>query len=152
MSNGGRIERGRGFGYTSLMLALAEQLSRRLEALCDQHGIALAIAFGSRVRGQARPDSDLDLGLLFDRPPDLLELQSELQVLFRGLEVDLAILNRADPLFLNEINRSCQLLCGDPERYQEFRRRAFHRYQDFRPYLRLEAETNRRRLEQLTCP
>jgi predicted nucleotidyltransferase len=134
------------------MLPVAEELSRHLKALCARHSIALAVAFGSRVRGQARQDSDLDLGLLFDGPADVLGLQSELQVLFPGLELDLAILNRADPLFLNEVNRNCQLLCGDPGRFQEFRRTAFHRYQDFRPYLRLEAETNRRHLEQFACP
>jgi predicted nucleotidyltransferase len=133
------------------MIELAENRARRLEELCSRRGVALAIAFGSRVRGQPRADSDLDLGLLFDGPPAMLELQFELQPLFPGIELDLACLNRADPLFLNEINRNCQLLHGSPERYQEFRRLAFHRYQDFRPYLRYEAETNRRHLEQLAC-
>jgi predicted nucleotidyltransferase len=133
------------------MIELAENQTLRLEELCSRQGVALIIAFGSRVRGQFRADSDLDFGLLFDGPPAMLELQSELQRVFPGVEIDLACLNRADPLFLNEINRNCQLLCGSQERYREFRRLAFHRYQDFRPYLRFEAETNRRHLEQLAC-
>jgi len=133
------------------MVSLGEDQRRSLEELCARHGVALVVAFGSQVNGRARADSDLDLGVLFDRPPATLEVLFELQRLFPGVEVDVANLNRADPLFLNEINRSCQLLCGTRERYQELRRVAFHRYQDFRPYLRLEAETNRKRLEQLTC-
>jgi predicted nucleotidyltransferase len=133
------------------MIELAENQTRRLEEICSRQGVALLIAFGSQVRGQPRADSDLDLGLLFDGPPVMLELLLELQSVFPGIELDLACLNRADPLFLNEINRSCQLLHGSHRRYQEFRRLAFHRYQDFRPYLRYEAETNRRHLEQLAC-
>lgn len=53
--------------------------------------VRLALVFGSRARGDARPDSDLDVAALFDADPDLLELGglvSELESA-TGLEVDL---------------------------------------------------------------
>jgi len=126
-----------------------EGQSRRLAAILAEFDISFLVAFGSRVRGAARPDSDMDLGVMFRGTPRVLEVRFELQEVFPSVEVDLAVLNRADPLFLEQVNRSCRLLSGSEERYREFRRLAFHRYQDFRPYLKMEAETNRRRLEAL---
>ena len=81
--------------------------------------------------------------------PRVLEVRFELQKLYPSFAVDLAVLNGADPLFLERVNRSCQLLSGSEEGDRELRRLAFHRYQQFRPYPRMEAETNRRRLEAL---
>lgn len=48
----------------------------RLEALCDQYGIATLEVFGSVARGDERPDSDIDL-LYTVRPGRLLGWEIE---------------------------------------------------------------------------
>ena len=62
------------------MAAIEEQLTRFLTRYPQ---LKLAILFGSQATGQATPDSDIDLGLLFDTPlssSDKLELMEALGV------------------------------------------------------------------------
>ena len=59
------------------------------------------------VTGHVHPRSDLYLAILLDRPAlsfaDLAGLQHELHLLHPGHEVDVAIINHADLLFLKKI-------------------------------------------------
>ena len=115
-----------------------------LDELAPRYGIRLILQFGSTVLGHARPDSDLDLAVLFDRvPPTLRELgdlAAGLQALMPGRSVDIAVLNRADPLFLKKILERCVLLHGSPRRLAELQMYAFRRYQDHRRFLRMERD------------
>jgi hypothetical protein len=66
-----------------------------LEALCRRHHIRRLSLFGSMARGEARPDSDVDLLVEFEegRAPSLggmVALQEEFSRLFDGRKVDLA--------------------------------------------------------------
>jgi len=54
--------------------------------------------------------------------------------------VDLATLDRADPLFLKKVLESCRLLAGSPRRLAELKIYAFKRYRDHRRYLPLERQ------------
>jgi hypothetical protein len=98
--------------------------------------------------------SDLDLAVQLDSFPvslqTILEIQEALQIQFAGSEVDLAIVNRANPLFLQKIVESCRLLFGTPQDFARLRLHAFKAYQDFRPYLELERRYVSRRLAELT--
>ena len=116
----------------------------KLQAIAKRHGILLLLQFGSTVTGHARGDSDLDLAVLLERVPEDLgqygELASDLQALAPDRKVDLALLNRADPLFLKQITEHCALVYGPPRRLHELKMYAFKRYQDHRKYLALERE------------
>jgi predicted nucleotidyltransferase len=62
-----------------------------VEAVCRKHGVSRLVAFGSRVRPDRAPGSDLDL--VARLPPgstlfDLMDLEDELQAVF-GCKVDL---------------------------------------------------------------
>jgi predicted nucleotidyltransferase len=109
----------------------------------------LILAFGSRIKGLVHRDSDLDLGVLYEEGQKSLDVAVDLQKVFPHCEVDFVNLNRADPLLLNEVNKGCLLLSGDKTDYHNFRIHAFHRYQDFKPYLQMEAQLNSRRLARL---
>ena len=117
---------------------------QRLEALAHVHGIELVVQFGSTVSGLTHQRSDLDLGLLLRRAPvsfgERADLRSDLQALMPDREVDLAILNHADPLFLKQVMDQARLLYGSPERFERLRLFAFKRYQDHRRFLQMERE------------
>lgn len=115
---------------------------QRLDDVARRHGILLLLQFGSTLTSHARPDSDLDLAVLLDHVPRTLdehaELVADLQALAADREVDVALINRADPLFLKKITERCELLYGSPRRLYELKMYAFKRYQDHRKYLALE--------------
>ena len=85
-----------------------------LERIAKKHGILLILQFGSSVTGKGHARSDVDL--------------------------DLALLNHADPLFLKKITDNCQLLYGSPRRLQQLKIYAFKRYQDHRKYFEMERQ------------
>ena len=63
--------------------------------LAEKYGVKIVGVFGSYIRQEQRPDSDLDLLIELDRPPrisliGLVELEHELSQLL-GVKVDLAI-------------------------------------------------------------
>lgn len=122
-----------------------------MPALADvtrRHNIELILQFGSTVNGTVHDASDLDIAVLFGRrAPGLDELGAiaqDLRAAFPGREVDLAVLDRADPLFLKQVLENCRLLAGSPRRFAELRIYAFKRYQDHRRFLALEREHVRR--------
>ena len=116
----------------------------RLETIARQHGILLIVQFGSSVSGLLRPDSDIDLAVLVERMPDSLasqaQLVADLQSLYPDREIDLVLINRADPLLLRKITERCALVYGSERRLHELKIYAFKRYQDHRRYLALERE------------
>jgi uncharacterized protein len=126
------------------------EMSPHLEELARRHGIELILQFGSSVKGTEHERSDLDLAVRLASMPELdreLDLRAELQKIFPDREVDVAILNRADPLFLKQIVERCRLLYGTERELAELQILAFKRYQDHRRYLALEEDYVRRSLE-----
>lgn len=113
-----------------------------LNQIAEKYGILLILQFGSSVTGKVHSRSDIDLAALLDGPRLTLsehaDLLHDLQRFFPEQEVDLALINHADPLFLKKITDACQLLYGSPRRLQELKLYAFKRYQDHRKYFELE--------------
>jgi predicted nucleotidyltransferase len=108
-----------------------------------KHGIVLLLQFGSTVTGRSDPRSDVDLAVLLQHVPASLSahaaLLEDLQALFPVAEVDLALLNRADPLFLKKILENHRVLYGSTRAVHELKIYAFKRYQDHRKYLDMES-------------
>ena len=115
-----------------------------LEEFARRHDVALVIRFGSTVTGRTHPGSDIDLGVLFERLPETIDAElraiADLQLLDTAAEIDVTVLNRADPLLLKQVTDHARLEYGTPERFDAFRRYAFKRYQDHRPFLDLERQ------------
>ena len=128
----------------------------RLEAVARKYGIVLLIQFGSTVSGREHPGSDVDLAVLVAAPAPSLwtvaALSADLQEFYPRREVDLALIGRADPLFLKKITENCRLVYGAPRRLHELKMYAFRRYQDHRKYLALEALYVDRALRALPSP
>jgi predicted nucleotidyltransferase len=125
----------------------------QLSAVCGTRGIRLMLQFGSTVSGRYHAASDVDLAvLLAQRPASLdehVDLVADLQSLLPGQDVDVALINGADPLFLKKITEQCRLLYGSPRALSELKIYAFKRYQDHRQFLAMEREYVSRRIQAL---
>jgi predicted nucleotidyltransferase len=74
-------------------------LRQQLPLLTEHYGVASLGLFGSYVRGEARPDSDLDILVRFHQTPGLLrfiELENYLSDLL-GVRVDLIMAEALKP-------------------------------------------------------
>lgn len=115
---------------------------QRLDEIARTHGIEVIVQFGSSVTGQMHAASDIDLAVLYLRAPDSLAghgaLVADLQALVPDRDVDVAILNHADPLFLKQVMDHARPLYGPRQRFEQLKLYAFKRYQDHRPYLAME--------------
>lgn len=124
-----------------------------LAEVAARNRVTLLLQHGSTVSGRVHAHSDLDLAALFateDVPLSVVTALSEdLQALSPDREVDLAVLNHADPLFLKKIVENCRLLYGSPRRLAELRMYAYKRYQDHRRFLALERSYVTRALQRL---
>jgi len=121
---------------------LSEDQLCRIGGVAREHDLTLVLLFGSIVSGGEHARSDLDVAVQCSgNGPDFRELasiQAELQEIFPEKEVDLALINHADPLFLKKITESCRLLAGDPRALAELKIYAFRRYQDHQRFFVME--------------
>lgn len=113
-----------------------------LEAIAHKHRARLILRFGSTVSAKTHARSDVDIAVLLDHPDlslrERAELLHDLQTLFTDRDVDMVILNRADPLLLKQVSDRCVRLYGSEREFQRFRLLAFKRYQDHSRYLEME--------------
>jgi len=115
---------------------------RDFEKIAKKYGLRLILLFGSAISPKIHPQSDIDVAVLSRKSDlsmeDYSNLLFDLQKYFPGREVDLVIINRADPLFLKKIVEDCELLYGSPQELARLKIYAFKRYVDHRRYFDLE--------------
>ncbi|WP_199036416.1 nucleotidyltransferase family protein [Glycomyces salinus] len=78
--------------------------SGRLEALCDRFGLDLVVVFGSTAKGAASP-RDLDIAVSTRRGRSrlaLLDLYEAFAEVTGPCDIDVMVLNRADPVARRE--------------------------------------------------
>jgi uncharacterized protein len=85
-----------------------------LDALCRRRGIRRLSLFGSRLKGRAREDSDVDLLVEFepDAKPGLLDMAAieiELSPLVQGRRVDLRTAGDLSRYFRDEVVRAAEV-------------------------------------------
>lgn len=105
----------------------------QLVSIAQEIGAVFIVAFGSTPRGEARPDSDLDIAIHTKQKPDYALFQaafSRISDVFPGKNVDVRFLNDADPLFTMQVVRDGILLFGDQDAYDALRMLANRRYVD----------------------
>jgi uncharacterized protein len=125
--------------------AIERKLREVLSPRAEVEGIAAAWLFGSVARGTARPDSDVDVGILYsqDRQQTLdeigraFDLQEDLQAVLK-LPVQVVVLNHAPVDLIFRVLRDGRLLVErDRSRRIRFEVRSHKEYWDLEPYLRL---------------
>ncbi|HVS02195.1 MAG TPA: nucleotidyltransferase domain-containing protein [Thermoanaerobaculia bacterium] len=122
------------------------QLVEGVAAWYRRRAVRLCVLFGSRARGGARRESDLDVALWVDSPPPAAHLLVWRRELTRdaGVPVQLVLVTPSlDPVLGFEIARDGEpLYQADPGSWSQERMRLWHAYQDALPFLR----ASRRRL------
>jgi predicted nucleotidyltransferase len=107
-------------------------------------GVAAAYVFGSMAERREHRDSDVDLGVLFDRHVHLdersrfdaqVELRRHLSPASVGREVDIVVLNDVSPILGRRIVRGDRVFCADSEIDHAFRRDVQLRAADLEPFL-----------------
>jgi predicted nucleotidyltransferase len=121
---------------------IESRLSAFFAAKAEAEGLAAAYLFGSVARGTARPDSDLDVGVLFSNDPPVgldglaFHLEAELEQLLRQ-PVQIVVLNRAPVDLSQRVLRDGKLLLDhDHARRVRFEVRTRQEFWDLEPYLR----------------
>ncbi len=108
------------------------------QALREEPGVRLAVLFGSAARGEERPGSDLDVGVLLDDDAPLR--LSALEVALSraaGREVDLVSLRDAPPLLRFEVARDGVVILEPvPHAWADFKAKAMIDWWDWAPTAR----------------
>ncbi len=117
----------------------------KLPDICERFDISLLVMFGSHAKGTAKPGSDVDIGVWLAAPTITaereLELIRALVLATREGNLDVVILNHADPLLGYHVARDSVLLYEcEPGTFDWYRWWAWKRYLDTAKFRRMEAE------------
>jgi predicted nucleotidyltransferase len=96
-------------------------------------GVIAAWLFGSAYKDRTRPDSDIDVGVLFVAPPTLdewLALHADLQDSLSFEDVDLVILNGKSPVLRFEAISGLLLYCRNRTEMATFVSLTARQYED----------------------
>ena len=118
-------------------------LARVADALAAREEVLEAYVFGSRARGRARPDSDVDVAVYVDEARARggawgyrAELATALMTALGADDVDVVVLNRAPILLYHRVLRGgVRVLSRDLQATTTRAGQALSRYFDFLPQL-----------------
>ena len=122
-----------------------DELAPRIADVARERRLDLAIVFGSQATGKTHARSDLDIAVRqVERAlsfSEIVELTTALASIV-GADVDVVDVRRADPLLLRTIFEAPRVLHAEAGALFDARLHAFHLYEDYRPFLRLERESS----------
>lgn len=123
-------------------------IDRMRPLLAARPGVAVAWLFGSAARGAMRPDSDVDVAIVFaDGLPDaererlLVDLSSRLEGLTSPQPIDVVALEDQGPVFIHRaLKDGMRIVVNDEERRVDFESDALVRYLAWKPTWDLAAK------------
>ena len=125
---------------------ITRQQKLKIAKIAQRFQLKLVVIFGSFACGKQREDSDLDIAVLGMREVSFAEqisLTNELSLIFNK-DIDLSVLNRANPLLAFQVSRDPVLIYGSRAEFLKFRLYAFNAYHDYAPYFAMEKNLNKK--------
>jgi predicted nucleotidyltransferase len=125
-----------------------EIVRRSQELLRSEPGSRLALIYGSFASGKMRPDSDVDIAVLFDRPLDAKQKMDLAERLGKELSktVDLADLFSLNGTILRQILCTGHVLVkNDPAALLALTKRMIYNQADMMPLVRRTLQERQRR-------
>ena len=103
----------------------------RLSSLFSDEKLKLVVLFGSTATGNNHKKSDIDLGFLFDKRVDILELTNTVIRLVKTDNVDVVDLRYASPLLkFSAVKKGKLIYEKEQGMFNEFASLAFRMYAD----------------------
>lgn len=127
-------------------MKIAKEQKLKIAKIARKFQLKLIIIFGSFANGKNRDDSDLDIAVLSLKEvffKEQVSLINELSAVF-SKNVDLSVLNKANPLLLFQASKNSVLLYGEEEEFLKFKLYAFNVYNDYAPYFAMEKSLNKK--------
>jgi predicted nucleotidyltransferase len=127
-------------------MKISGKQKNEIEKIAKKYQLELVLLFGSQVSGKVHAKSDIDIAVKLKQERNKLSLEEDLKLIrslsgiFKSENIDLSVINHANPLLLKQINQNCQLLFGELRDFYKFRIYAFNRYVDYKKYFELESE------------
>lgn len=116
-------------------MGMRESTVQKLQTFfAGEENVRLAFLIGSFAAGTARPDSDVDIAVLFGRVPDymdVLDLRDRLSALVER-EADLVVLNDSGPVIRMQVLKTGIRLRAEKGAYEEFFVRTVNEYDDLK--------------------
>jgi len=136
-------------------MKITRELKQKTAKIAQKYHISLMIIFGSQTQRKTHPKSDIDIAVLPAKTARDISMKiysdflGDMEKIFPGVKVDIALIPLADPFLLDNIAKSGQLLFGKKIDFIKFQLRAFNRFQDYLPYFKLEEKSVRGLIKQL---
>ncbi len=131
-------------------MKITAKQKKEIAKIAKKHGLKLVVLFGSFAVGENREDSDMDIAVLgkndisFEKSVNLI---NGFMKIFHE-NVDLSVINKANPLLLHQISQSAIRLFGKERFFFDFKLFAFRRYNDYLPYFEIEKQLNKSIIKQ----
>lgn len=115
---------------------LIKRVSQAMESVLDRHPCIVAVyLFGSAGTREQTPMSDIDIGLVLDHHPGLMEelsLSADISSALGRDDVDVVVLNSAsNDVQFNAIAEGDLIVDADPERTSDFIERVLSVHKDY---------------------
>lgn len=120
-----------------------------LEEIRKKHNLSLILLHGSQVTGAVHAKSDTDIAVMQktdSKNLDILSLYKDFISFFKTDKIDIANITRANPLLAFAVARKSKLLSGSKDDYDNFVRASFFKYNDYKPYLKMEQDFTKEKI------
>lgn len=122
-------------------MEITKEQKKQIQKIGKQHHLDFIILYGSQAKGTAGALSDVDIAVYRRGGIDAkeyFEIFSHFFKIFKTNELDVKLVNKADPLFRYYVIRDGVLLYGDIVDYLDFKAYAIRDYKESRSLFRLE--------------
>ena len=127
-------------------MELKQDQKNKLKKIAKEYDLNLILMFGSVVNGKTHDKSDIDIAIQYksqikqgNKLDNILDVNGKLMEIFSS-DIDISVINHANPLLLKQINSNCFLLYGKQRDFNAFRLYAFNRFNDYMPFFKIESE------------